>query len=267
MHTKEQLTPHAIEALRQVRAALPPHISARLTANRHFVTHGSYRTLSLFDVWDKYQTDALPHQHFKYGLGCDQRAGANHVGYIGLWINRIRIYRQREAILNILDREIPRRVPAAFTLRCHPRAFNVGWNFEYPADLSRLPKLLVPRYVELISAYHPLLMPIIDQFATPLAKGERRAVIVARGRTLFAATKVRFSREAVRDHTRSVPLSWKEPILQEYSYRCADAECQADLRETGWHFDHIQAFSRGGKTSRENLQPLCPACNLRKGHR
>ena len=264
MHTKEHLSPHALETFRQVRAALPPHIGERLTSNRRFVTHGSYRTLFLFDIWDKNQNDVLHRQHFKYGLGCDQRSGTNQVGHVGLWLNRIRIYRNRDSILEILHREIPRRVPKGFTIKPADRAFNVSAAFNYPDDLSQLPALLVPLYVDLINAFHPLLMPIIDQFTTPLAKGERRAVVAARGRVPVTVSKFRRVGD-VRDYTRSIPPSWKTPILEDYAYCCA--LCPADLKETGWHFDHIKAFSRGGKTSRENLQPLCPACNLKKGNR
>ena len=53
MLTKEQLTPHALELFRRIVAALPPEIGSRLRSNRRFVTHGSYRTLFLFDMWDR----------------------------------------------------------------------------------------------------------------------------------------------------------------------------------------------------------------------
>ncbi len=46
--------------------------------------------------------------------------------------------------------------------------------------------------------------------------------------------------------------------------RCS--ECGAEL-EPGWHADHVQPWSRDGKTDVINGQALCPACNLRKGNR
>lgn len=39
--------------------------------------------------------------------------------------------------------------------------------------------------------------------------------------------------------------------------------CNKSL-EDGWHGDHVQAFSRGGKTELKNGQALCPNCNLKK---
>lgn len=35
----------------------------------------------------------------------------------------------------------------------------------------------------------------------------------------------------------------------------------------GWHADHIAPYARGGETSIENGQALCPECNLKKGER
>lgn len=34
-----------------------------------------------------------------------------------------------------------------------------------------------------------------------------------------------------------------------------------------FHADHVQPYSKGGKTVIQNGQALCPKCNLRKGVR
>lgn len=264
MRLKEELTPHALELFRQVQAVLPERISCRLRSSRGFGTHGSYRTLYLFDVWDGNQTDVLNRLHFKYCLGHDGRPGAKRDGYFHLWLNRIRIYRERESILANLDRELPRVVPTGFTWHKPDRAFNIGCEFDYPEDLSRLPDILLSRYVALISAIHPILMPIIDQFTTGLASGERRAVVSGRGRTPFEHPGVH-DRQRVREYTRSIPPTWRQEILQQHNFRCV--HCAADLRTVPHHIDHIRAFSKGGATVRENLQPLCGPCNLAKGNR
>ena len=46
--------------------------------------------------------------------------------------------------------------------------------------------------------------------------------------------------------------------------RCA--ACSAPLRP-GWHADHQEPFSKGGRTDVLNGQALCPSCNFRKGNR
>jgi len=52
-------------------------------------------------------------------------------------------------------------------------------------------------------------------------------------------------------------------ILRRQKYRCA--ECGASVRKTTErHVDHIMPLSRGGSNGKENLQILCPRCNLRK---
>jgi hypothetical protein len=270
MLTKEQLSPHALELFRRLKESLPPEIASRLHSSRHFVTHSNCATLFLFDVWDRNQTDILPSKHFKYCLGYDRRPGATCDGYFHIWLTRIRIYGEhediRKSVLARLGRELPHVMPKEFVdySHNHDRAFDFKWEFDYPKDLSKLPAMLLPRYVSLISAVHPILMPIIDNFTRPLQPGERRTIVAGRGRIPFTPSGVR-DRDRVREYTRSVPPLMRASILKDHSYRCA--LCGADLHNTGHHIDHIQAWARGGITILKNLQPLCPPCNLKKGKR
>lgn len=50
-------------------------------------------------------------------------------------------------------------------------------------------------------------------------------------------------------------------------YLAADGRCSECGRELepGWHADHVDPYSRGGRTDVINGQALCPRCNLRKG--
>ena len=41
--------------------------------------------------------------------------------------------------------------------------------------------------------------------------------------------------------------------------------CGVDLRMTRYHVDHIKPIAKGGRNTKENLQLLCPRCNLKKG--
>jgi hypothetical protein len=270
MLTKEELSPWALELVRRGQEKLSSEIASRLRSSRHFVTHPTIATLFLFDVWDCHQTDILPAKHFKYCLGYDKRPNASSDGYFHLWVTKIRIYGEhdniRKSVLARLSSQLPKVVPKIFVdlSHNHNRAFDFSWRFNYPKDLTKLPKMLLPRYVSLVSAVHPILMSIIDNFTRPLEPGERRAIVAGRGRIPFKATGV-LDPKRVREYTRFVPPSWKPIILERHSYRCA--LCTADLRKTGYHIDHILAFARGGKTVLKNLQPLCPPCNLSKGNR
>jgi hypothetical protein len=243
---------------------LPQEISGRLKSSRGFYTHGSYNDLFLFDVWDKHQTDVLDRKHFKYCLGHDGRTRGSHNGYLHLWLNTIRIYRERESIVATLESKVEGLVPPGFTYTRHDRAIDVKLQFNYPANLVSLPEILTSPYVTLISAIHPVLMPIVDQFTTHLAPGERSEVVAERGRIPFTHPGVR-DPERVKEYTRSVSPKVRADILQKHGYRCV--LCGVDLRELEVHIDHIKAFSKGGTSQVTNLQPLCGPCNLAKGNR
>lgn len=264
--SKEELTPHALAFFSDLKRELPPAIACRLRSNRLVVNHGSYNNLFLFDIWDNNQTDVLDRKHFKYCLAYDpsRRNHASHDGYFHLWLNTIRIYRKREEIVRKLEAELPKTISKSFKFDRSDRAISAGRVFTYPDDLSDLSSLLVPWYKELIVSTHSVLAPIIDQFTTDLAPGERRAIVAARGKIPFTIPGVRDPKN-VREYTRSIPPSWRAILLEKYDHKCF--LCGADLRATKYHIDHWTAFSKGGTSEMSNLRPLCAPCNLKKGNR
>jgi 5-methylcytosine-specific restriction endonuclease McrA len=263
--TKEELTPVCLKAFAKACAGLPPEIAQRLTSNRVVRTHGSRSNLYLFNVWDENQTDLLHYNHFCYCFGYVTNARAKGLpdGYLHLWVNNIRLYQNREEIVEHIREGAKRACPKGFIYQTCERFTEVKTEFAMPDRLEDFPRCMEALYGKLIRAIHPVLMPIIDSFSVSLTREERRQVIA--GRQRIPANAPRLPKEELRLFSRSIPPSWRPLLLQKYKGLCA--ECGILLASVSMHIDHVMPFSKGGQTVLENLRPLCPPCNLRKGNR
>lgn len=81
----------------------------------------------------------------------------------------------------------------------------------------------------------------------------------ARGRASAAVRKARLLATAGAYTYRDV-IS----LYSTQQGKCAAFWCGAELSDS-YHVDHITALARGGTNSSDNLQLLCPTCNLSKG--
>lgn len=264
--TREALTPLCRQLFEQAVGELPAGIAARLTCSRGVRNHGSYRTVLLFNTWDRFQSDVLPNQHFCYCLAHDPThlISGGTDWYLHLWINTVRIYRQRPEVKRILEHELPRQCPAPFRFDAGERHVQLKMNFNLGGGLENFIPTIKPHYLKLIGQLHPVLVPVIDKFSTHGTRAEVKAEVATRGRSVVAP--VRTARpDLVREYSRSVPPSWRGEILEKFGYKCA--RCGCNLRGQDYHMDHKVPFTRGGATTKENLQPLCPPCNLSKGNR
>lgn len=61
----------------------------------------------------------------------------------------------------------------------------------------------------------------------------------------------------------------REARLRSALYLSTDGRCArcGDPLSPGWHADHVIPWIRSRTTDIDQMQPLCPTCNLRKGAR
>jgi len=252
------LTQQCLRLGRHLLNTLPADIAARLKHSRKVIRHQTHGTW-MFEIWDRHQNALLPKSHFKYCVVYDpaHRNNPRHNAYFHAWLNKVRIYRDRTEIVDRLEREIRALALPGLKIGIRERAISIGREFDWPTDGASLTSVIAPPLTRLIQALHPLLIPIIDQLAAnPAPDGDRAPRPSLAGERRSPPS---------RDYTRSIPPTWRIEILESQNHRCA--ACGADLRQTGHHIDHIIPFARGGGSGRENLQALCPDCNLRKGAR
>jgi hypothetical protein len=264
-HTIEQLTPICLELFEKVQAALPERLRERLTCSRSVRTHGSYRTVLLFNVWDKYQSDVLPKQHFCYCLGYDPERliSGGSEWYFHLWLNTIRIYRDRIAVKQKLEKQLRNASPSGFRFIIEDRDIQAKINFDWNKCITGLPDFLLPKYAALIKSVHPVLMPIIDRYSI-YGRPEVKAEVAKRGRISHKPVRTAHP-ELVEEYSRSIPPAWRREVLENHHSKCA--HCGLDLSDGNFHMDHKIPFTKGGKRIKSNFQPLCPTCNLKKGNR
>ena len=74
--------------------------------------------------------------------------------------------------------------------------------------------------------------------------------------------------EYKKENSRNVSLSLRLGVLSRDNFRCVFCgKSPATDIGTRLHIDHIEPFSKGGKSTLENLQTLCEECNLGKSNR
>lgn len=74
--------------------------------------------------------------------------------------------------------------------------------------------------------------------------------------------------EYKKENSRNVSLSLRLEVLSRDNFRCVFCgKSPATDIGTKLHIDHIEPFSKGGKSTLENLQTLCEECNLGKSNR
>ncbi|MCF8042057.1 MAG: HNH endonuclease [Desulfarculaceae bacterium] len=74
------------------------------------------------------------------------------------------------------------------------------------------------------------------------------------------------SRPIKLEDRRDIPLGLRYKIMNRDNFKCVlCGHVQSDGSDYKLHVDHIIPWSKGGKTTIENLRTLCAKCNLGKG--
>lgn len=93
-----------------------------------------------------------------------------------------------------------------------------------------------------------------------------------KSRSEYMKKWARANREKLRSHDNNMKKKRRgakgkisqsdiEKIKSAQANKCAN--CLKSIKKS-YHIDHIQPIARGGENKSENIQILCPSCNLRK---
>ena len=102
-------------------------------------------------------------------------------------------------------------------------------------------------------------------------RSANRDLVREQSRQWYAENKDRLKpyRKAARAMRRGVPgkitAAEIREIISLQKERCA--VCGVKIMKGSWHLDHITPISRGGTNNKQNIQALCPPCNLSKSAR
>lgn len=246
---------------------LDPAIRVRLRASNTIIPHGGDTRVLQYHIWDRAQPSIFHRHHFKYEVQHDSvgtKAGTARTNFcVHFYMNKIRIYHERAAMVKRVRRELESIRVKGFKLKETDRAFSFHHNFN--ADtLSEIQHEVKQHLFPLLNSVHPMFYRIMDAFNIPLTKVERRAVIAGRKKLSFVdRTSPHYGKNS--EFRREVPPSLRVTVLRRDRFTCQ--HCEMKFSGADLHADHVLPVARGGLTSLGNLQALCELCNLRKGKR
>ncbi len=277
---RARYTPLVTAAADAAFARLDRGLAARMKRSRVLKSHGTHANLMLFNVYDRHQNATLDYRYFNYCFGVQRLRPwtrevnieegdlprwqeTPHAAYLHLWIADRALVVDAEQFRDYLSRELPRVCPEGFVYKY--AASDGAQQLHTLFPLKETPKEFVAHlaglYEKLVTAVHPVLLPVIEACREPLSKENRRELLAGRELPPRDRSGVR----GPNDYGRFCPQSWRPEILKKYGERCQHCEVALTL-ETA-QMDHIIPWSKDPLRRKENFQPLCSTCNGRKGNR
>jgi hypothetical protein len=246
---------------------LDPAVAGLLKASRAVILHSGDTRVLQFHINARAQPSVFHPHHFKYAVQYDPfgtKGGTATKNFcIEFYMSKIRIYHEREEMVNRVRRELSRLDLPGFEFRENDRAFCYDHKFVAQTErklLSEVDEFLFP----LLNSVHPMFYRIMDAFNITMTKEERRAVISGRGR-LNPVDRQSSNYGKNMEYRREVPPALRLETFRRDDYTCQ--HCEKVFPKEELHADHVIPIARQGLTLLSNLQSLCGPCNLRKGKR
>lgn len=264
--TQERLTPILHQIFQQVTAQLPADIASRLKPARCVTRHGTRNSVLISAIRDRHVKSGVIHPHYlkyEHVYDPDRAYNPRTDWHVQFYLNPNRVYQHPKEVIARLEPALQSLRLPGFEWYRRPNWIGVIHRFDFGQPLDQLPSYLVPRYVALIQAVHPILIPVIDAF-TQSSPDERAEVITGR-------RALRTRNATVTDDSselnRGVSPALRQRVLASYQHLCA--RCKSTSQQVGatLQIDHAKPVCFGGVTREENLQPLCPECHQWKGVR
>lgn len=220
-----------------------------------------------YHIWDRAQPSIFHRHHFKYEVQYDPvgtKTGTATTNFsILFYMNKIRLYHEREEMVMRVRRELESiRVPG-FKLKETNRAF--AFHHDFGATTKDEVVRQVQRYLfPLLNRVHPMFYRIMDAYNVPMTKAERRKVIAGRKKLSFVdRNSPHYGMN--QEFRREVPPGLRAAVFRRDKNVCQHCERRSAVGRL--HADHVRPIARGGLTVLGNLQTLCGPCNLKKGKR
>ncbi|MFH2125549.1 MAG: HNH endonuclease [Pseudomonadota bacterium] len=147
---------------------------------------------------------------------------------------------------------------------CYENLFNVWTHYGRPPkyqEMNSPPSEVGPKaYIKRWGTWNKALKAFVDFASEDIENaGEEKKS------PLSAYTKPKTIKPEDR---RDIPLGLRYKVMNRDDFRCVRCgHVPSDGREYKLHVDHIIPWSKGGKTTFNNLQTLCAQCNLGKSNK
>jgi hypothetical protein len=246
---------------------LDPAVAGLLKASRAVTPHSRDTRVLQFHINARAQPSVFHPHHFKYAVQYDPfgtMAGTATKNFcIEFYLSKVRIYHERDAMVDRVRRELSAlRVPG-FKFGEGPKSFSYDHKFKATTEaqlIAEVRAFLFP----LFNAVHPTFYRIMDAFNVTMSKEDRRAVISGRKKLNFAdRSSPTFGRNM--EFRREVSPALRTETFRRDSFTCQ--HCEKKFAREKLHADHVIPIARSGLTLLSNLQTLCGPCNLKKGKR